>query len=149
MIWMSSLVAAPYFDPVDDWQLTKTLHSYESSKFQIDLIASELERLGTEAKENATTASLPDFVSTNGAVHHLISSPGVVPTNMMSLLGANTVGHRASAAFVFWVVSLATVFPILSVLTACPPDPSAWMPSYTFVTLLLCGCDGPSRSHAS
>ena len=101
---MSSLVAAPSFDPEDDWQLAKTLHSYEGSKFQIDLIASELERLGVEAQEHAT-ASLSDFVSADGAVHHLISSPGVVPTNMMSLLGTNSPGQRASAAFVFWIVS--------------------------------------------
>ncbi|PIL26422.1 hypothetical protein GSI_12179 [Ganoderma sinense ZZ0214-1] len=106
VIWMSSLVAAPYFDPVDDWQLTKTLHSYEGSKFQIDLIASELERLGIDARAKDDPSSLPDFISADGGVHHLISSPGVVPTNMMSLLGANTLGHRASAAFVFWVTRL-------------------------------------------
>ncbi len=108
MIWMSSLVAAPSFDSVDDWQLTKTLHSYEGSKFQVDLLASELERLGVEAQDKgvASESSPLDFVSANGQVQHLISSPGIVPTNMMSLLGANTLAHRAGAMSVFWIVSL-------------------------------------------
>ncbi|KAM5539663.1 hypothetical protein V8D89_006772 [Ganoderma adspersum] len=104
VIWMSSLVAAPLFDPIDDWQLTKTLHSYEASKFQIDLVASELERLTLEA--SATSSSQPAFVSANGAVHHLISSPGVVATNMMDLLGTTSAGQKAGAAFFFWVARM-------------------------------------------
>ena len=91
---------------MDDWQLTKTMHSYEGSKFQMDLVASELERLVVKAEENFEASSLPDFVTANGAAHHLISSPGVVPTNMMALLGTTSRGQKASAAFVFWIVSL-------------------------------------------
>ena len=41
---MSSLDAEPTFDPADDWQLTKTLHSYQASKFQTELVCAELEQ---------------------------------------------------------------------------------------------------------
>nr|VWO98099.1 Uncharacterized protein [Ganoderma boninense] len=107
VIWMSSMDAMPSFDPADDWQLTKTQHSYEGAKFQAESIAAELEHLGIQAREgNLQSPSPPDFVSTDGEVHHLISSPGVVPTNMMTLLGIKLPGYRAGTTAVFWLTRL-------------------------------------------
>ena len=103
---MSSIDAMPSFDPLDDWQLTRTRHSYEAAKFQVESIASELEQLGLQALEKDDRSSLPEFVSADGEIHHLTSGPGVVPTNMMSLLNIKLPGYRAGTTAVFWLVSL-------------------------------------------
>ncbi len=66
---MSSLEAQPWYDE-DDWQLFKTDHSYEGSKYQIDLIASKLAKRSLEAKGEAD------------AVRHYLVHPGVVHSNM-------------------------------------------------------------------
>lgn len=66
MIWCSSLEASPKFYDSKDWQLKLTEHSYESSKYQIDLIATNLDHLALQA---------------NGKrVRHFISEPGVCST---------------------------------------------------------------------
>lgn len=78
VIWMSSHESSPiYYDPTD-WQLIKSAHSYESSKFQMDLIAYQLDQ-----------ASLQD--SGRLPTRHLIVLPGVAGTNIANvLLGAFT-----------------------------------------------------------
>jgi len=88
---MSSHEANPtFYDPVD-WQLTKTAHSYESSKFQIDLIAHQLDQISLREG----SAELP--------IRHLIVLPGIAGTNIASaLLGTlATIGMLLS----FYIVS--------------------------------------------
>jgi 3-keto steroid reductase len=74
---MSSHEANPMFYDPSDWQLTKTAHSYECSKFQIDLIAHQLDQASLREESDG----LP--------VRHLTVLPGVAGTNIASaLLGA-------------------------------------------------------------
>ncbi|TDL29187.1 hypothetical protein BD410DRAFT_8081 [Rickenella mellea] len=68
VIWMSSLEAiSKFYDPADR-QLIKSAHSYECSKFQLDLLVGHLEQMK------------PDV-----AVKHLLMHPGVVVTNISFL----------------------------------------------------------------
>jgi hypothetical protein len=62
-----------FYDP-SDWQLTKTAHSYESSKFQMDLIAHQLD----QASFREESDELP--------VRHLTVLPGVAGTNIANTL---------------------------------------------------------------
>ncbi|KAG2363859.1 NAD(P)-binding protein [Suillus spraguei] len=72
VIWMSSHESSPiHYDPTD-WQLIKSAHSYESSKFQIDLIAHQLDQ------ESLQDSDLP--------MRHLIVLPGVAGTNFANAL---------------------------------------------------------------
>ncbi|KAF9443628.1 hypothetical protein P691DRAFT_808692 [Macrolepiota fuliginosa MF-IS2] len=73
VVWASSLEASPSFYDSDDWQLTKTEHSYESSKYQIDLIATHLDLLARRALEEDPTSR---------PVRHFVSEPGVCSTNV-------------------------------------------------------------------
>ncbi|TFK74365.1 3-keto sterol reductase [Pluteus cervinus] len=75
VIWMSSLEANPIFwdNEQDDWQLRRTSHSYELSKYQIDLIATYLDQL-------ALRTGRPN------AVRHLIAEPGVCSTNVAAAI---------------------------------------------------------------
>ena len=86
VLWMSSLDAEPAFDPVSDWQLTKTYHSYQASKFQTELICAELEERTLEAQVAGRAQSMSELVAPAGEIHHLTVSPGVVATNMSTLL---------------------------------------------------------------
>lgn len=70
---MSSLESSPKFYDADDWQLTKTTHSYESAKYQIDLIATHLDQL-----------ALRNLVG--NPVRHFIVEPGVSHTNISHAL---------------------------------------------------------------
>jgi hypothetical protein len=54
---------------MDDWQLKKNEHSYETSKYQIDLIASVLD----EAALKSTARK---------RVRHFVSQPGICATNI-------------------------------------------------------------------
>lgn len=73
VIWMSSHESNPiYYDPTD-WQLVKTAHSYESSKFQMDLIAHRLDQASLQDSDTLPT-------------RHLIVLPGVAGTNIASAL---------------------------------------------------------------
>ncbi|KAJ8592431.1 hypothetical protein M405DRAFT_733316, partial [Rhizopogon salebrosus TDB-379] len=74
VIWMSSHEANPIFYDPSDWQLTKTAHSYESSKFQMDLIAHQL----NQASLCEESDGLP--------VRHLTVLPGVAGTNIANVL---------------------------------------------------------------
>jgi 3-keto steroid reductase len=75
VIWMSSLEATPKFYSYDDWQLIRTDHSYEASKYQIDMIATVLDRLAREGQ--------------GGPTRHLIVEPGVSSTNVANALVNN------------------------------------------------------------
>ena len=101
---MSSLDAEPEFDPKDDWQLTKTMHSYQASKFQIELVATELERRTLEAQETGRASSMSELVAPHGEIHHFVVSPGVTATNMSSLLNIWIPYYRYLMLAVFWLV---------------------------------------------
>ncbi|KAI0776581.1 hypothetical protein BD413DRAFT_644898 [Trametes elegans] len=104
VLWMSSLDSEPRFDPDDDWQLTKTLHSYHASKFEVELIASELERRTLEAAETGRAERFADAVAPHGEVHHLIVSPGITSTNMSAGLNIPIPGWRYLMLAAFWLV---------------------------------------------
>ncbi|KAJ7477218.1 hypothetical protein B0H11DRAFT_2234688 [Mycena galericulata] len=53
IIWSSSMEASPKFYDEADWQLVKTEHSYESVKYQIDLIATTLDH---QAQQDSSTS---------------------------------------------------------------------------------------------
>ncbi|KAF8730503.1 hypothetical protein AX14_005510 [Amanita brunnescens Koide BX004] len=73
VVWMSSIEASPtYYNP-EDWQCKATSHSYENTKFEIDLIATFLDRL-----------SLQD--STHKRSRHFIAQPGVCSTSISKAL---------------------------------------------------------------
>ncbi|KAG1863715.1 NAD(P)-binding protein [Suillus subluteus] len=73
VIWMSSHESSPiYYDPTD-WQLVKSAHSYESSKFQMDLIAHQLDQASLQGSDKLPT-------------RHLTVLPGVVGTNIANAL---------------------------------------------------------------
>ncbi|KAJ7265887.1 3-keto sterol reductase [Mycena haematopus] len=75
VIWSSSLEASPKFYDNADWQLTKTDHSYESVKYQIDLIGTILDR-----------HALRD--SSAKRIRHFVSHPGVASTKISTNLVA-------------------------------------------------------------
>ena len=104
VLWMSSLDAEPTFNPADDWQLTKTMHSYQASKFQIELIATELERRTLEAQETGRASSMSELVAPHGEIHHFVVSPGVTATNMSSLLNIPLPGWRWLMLTAFFLV---------------------------------------------
>lgn len=75
VIWISSHEATSrYYDPTD-WQLTKSLYSYQSSKYQTNLIAMRLD-------ENAMKGHIPG----SPVVRHCVALPGVAGTNIASVL---------------------------------------------------------------
>ncbi len=108
---MSSLDAEPAFDPKDDWQLTKTTHSYQASKYQAELICSELEKRTLEAQETGRASSLSELVAPHGEIHHQISSPGITATNMSALLNIPIPGWRYLMLAAFFLVSPPSPFP--------------------------------------
>jgi 3-keto steroid reductase len=71
---MTSHEANPMFYDPSDWQLTKTAHSYESSKFQMDLIVYQLD----QASFREESDGLP--------VRHLTVLPGVAGTSIADAL---------------------------------------------------------------
>ncbi|KAH6896469.1 3-keto sterol reductase [Coprinopsis sp. MPI-PUGE-AT-0042] len=76
VVWCSSLEASPDFYDSQDWQLRSTEHSYESSKYQIDLIATTLDRKALSRWKGE--GELP--------VRHFIAHPGVTSTNVSAAL---------------------------------------------------------------
>lgn len=75
VIWMSSLEASPKFYSPEDWQLKKTGHSYEGTKYQIDLLATYLDH-----------SSLRDTPPDSIPIRHFVSQPGVCSTNVSNAL---------------------------------------------------------------
>ncbi|CDO76590.1 hypothetical protein BN946_scf184868.g4 [Trametes cinnabarina] len=104
VLWMSSLDAEPTFDPKDDWQLTKTLHSYNASKFQIELICAELEKRTREAAAGRAPSTMSELVAPHGEVHHYVVSPGITSTNMSALLNIPIPGWRCLMLAAFFIV---------------------------------------------
>lgn len=117
VLWMSSLDAEPTFDLEDDWQLTKTLHSYQASKFQTELICSELEKRTREAQQNGHASSMQELVAPDGEIHHLITSPGITATNMSSLLNIPIPGWRYLMLTAFFLVRTQPLYDCLYILT--------------------------------
>lgn len=73
---MSSLESVHYYDS-EDWQLLKTDHSYESSKYQMDLI-------GTQLDKQVTTG--PGKTTSPANIRHFVVQPGVAHTGIIDLL---------------------------------------------------------------
>ncbi|KAJ7727909.1 hypothetical protein B0H16DRAFT_246781 [Mycena metata] len=74
IIWSSSLEASPKFYQNEDWQLVKTEHSYESVKYEIDLLGTILDH-----------RALADTSSAK-RVRHFVSHPGVCSTKISNNL---------------------------------------------------------------
>lgn len=75
VIWCSSLEASPKLYDSKDWQLKANEHSYESAKYQIDLIATNLDQLAVQT----TPVS-------GQRVRHFVSEPGVCSTSISRAL---------------------------------------------------------------
>lgn len=74
---MSSIEAHAKFFDAEDWQLKKTEHSYESSKYQIDILATTLDQL-----------QLTTVPESQKRIRHLVAQPGVCSTQIShSLIG--------------------------------------------------------------
>ncbi|KAJ7666531.1 hypothetical protein B0H17DRAFT_1089588 [Mycena rosella] len=82
IIWSSSLESSPKWFDKADWQLTKTNHSYESAKYQIDLIAPLLDRRALALQD--PTAPAPP----SKRIRHFVSHPGISHTKISSALVA-------------------------------------------------------------
>lgn len=91
VIWSSSIEASPKFYESEDWQLTKTEHSYESSKYQIDIIATNLDRKALSRELN------------NGEkpIRHFISEPGVCSTSISQALASGILDYFKILLFYF------------------------------------------------
>ena len=76
VLWTSSLEARPGFYEENDLQLVQTDHSYESSKYQIDLVATHLDGRSLEA----------DINPRKPIVRHFVVQPGVTSTNISNAL---------------------------------------------------------------
>ncbi|KAL4241180.1 hypothetical protein ABKN59_000119 [Abortiporus biennis] len=67
ILWTSSLESSPEDFSLEDWQLLKTYHSYETSKYEIDLVA---HRLALQSQKDESSA-----------VRHYIIHPGISHSN--------------------------------------------------------------------
>ncbi|KAH7916119.1 NAD(P)-binding protein [Hygrophoropsis aurantiaca] len=75
VIWMSSHEAnSKFYDP-NDWQLVQSEHSYECSKYQMDMLSLHLDR-----------QALQDHTNSGPIVRHITVLPGVAGTNIASAL---------------------------------------------------------------
>jgi 3-keto steroid reductase len=73
-LWTSSIEASHEYYGQEDWQLIKAEYSYGASKYQIELIATQLDSYAIN--------ELPQ--STGVKVRHVITQPGVNSTGMSS-----------------------------------------------------------------
>ena len=90
VIWFSSSEASPKFYDSDDWQLTKTELSYESSKYQIDIYRYHLDRIVMDLNEGKS-------------IRHLVSEPGVCSTSISPALATGILDYFNF--FLFYFVS--------------------------------------------
>ncbi|EGO27194.1 hypothetical protein SERLADRAFT_333162, partial [Serpula lacrymans var. lacrymans S7.9] len=74
VIWMSSHESTSQFYDPEDWQLVNTTHSYESSKYQMDMISLHLDRRALRQAGGSTN------------IRHFTVLPGVVGTNIAQVL---------------------------------------------------------------
>ena len=88
VIWCSSLEASPKFYDSEDWQLTKTEHSYECSKYQIDIIATNLDRIALKSNEEKS-------------IRHFVSEPGVCSTSISQALASGIRDYIKTLSFYF------------------------------------------------
>ncbi|KAJ7229150.1 3-keto sterol reductase [Mycena pura] len=72
IIWTSSIETSKFYDD-DDWQLTKTAHSYQSVKYQIELIATVLNHRALQ-------------ISSAKRIRHFVSNPGSCSTKISDKL---------------------------------------------------------------
>ena len=75
VLWCSSLEASPKFYDSKDWQLKSTEHSYESTKYQIDLIACYLDQMAVKSNPAGEKK-----------IRHLITEPGVCSTTISAAI---------------------------------------------------------------
>lgn len=81
VIWTSSLEARDeFFSDMADYQLRNTLHAYEGSKYQTDLLACTLE-------------------SQNAGIRHLIAHPGICHSGISAKLLFPVVEYLKLIAF--------------------------------------------------
>jgi len=73
VLWTSSLEATHFYRP-EDWQLVETNHPYEGSKYQIDLVASQLEKQALQLEEQANRPA---------KVRHVMVHPGCASTGIV------------------------------------------------------------------
>jgi len=69
---MTSLEATHFYRP-EDWQLLETDHSYEASKYQIELLASQLEKQSFQSEEQTNQRA---------KVRHVLIHPGIASTGI-------------------------------------------------------------------
>ncbi|KAH7888093.1 NAD(P)-binding protein [Phlebopus sp. FC_14] len=75
VLWVSSHEASSRFYDPKDWQLVKSEHSYESSKYQMNLVSLHLDREATRKHTVGTPV-----------VRHFTVLPGVAGTNIANAL---------------------------------------------------------------
>ena len=109
VLWMGSLEAAPLFHPDDDWQLTETMHSYQGSKYEVELLSFELDKRALNAQSKVRTTALDGSDRLRPQIRHIIVSPGVIQTNMSKLLNIKIPGYLWQARVLFGLVSRITV----------------------------------------
>ena len=100
VIWSSSLEASPKFYDSKDWQLIKTDHSYESSKYQIDIIATNLNRIALDSNKGKP-------------IRHFVSEPGVCSTSISRALVTGILDYFKT--FSFYFVSSLSCFSFFTV----------------------------------
>ncbi|KAF8803954.1 3-keto sterol reductase [Phlegmacium glaucopus] len=88
VIWSSSLEASPKSYESEDWQLTKTENSYQLSKYQIDIIATNLDRIALSSSEGKR-------------IRHLVSEPGVCSTSISRALVTGVLDYIKTLLFYF------------------------------------------------
>ncbi|KAF8556265.1 NAD(P)-binding protein [Imleria badia] len=100
VVWISSHEATSEFYDPKDWQLVKSEHSYQCSKYQMNMVSLHLDREAIRGQLDGTPA-----------VRHLVAYPGVAGTSIASaLLGT----FRSFCMFVtFYIVSSIEYLAIL------------------------------------
>ncbi|TFL00623.1 NAD(P)-binding protein [Pterulicium gracile] len=73
VIWMSSHEASHKFYDADDYQLIKTSHAYETSKYYIDVISAHLD-----------SRAVASSSGTEPTIRHVIVDPGIASTAISS-----------------------------------------------------------------
>lgn len=132
VIWSSSLEASPKYN-LEDWQLTKTEYSYESTKYQIDIIAVNLDRMALNSNKGKQ-------------IRHFISEPGICSTSISRAVVSGILDLIKS--LLFYVVSLRFLFGIVVTRThkSLPPIPGSpmWFASSCHQSFQSRCCHGAS-----
>lgn len=112
---MSSIEALPScYDP-NDWQLIENDHSYEASKYEMDLLVGYFETLqeaevkgNGDAKQNgdAHVNALANGSPPYHAIRHFVVDPGVVVTNFAAASLHYSIVLHFLMQSVFYLVSL-------------------------------------------